>query len=296
LNKENFDFSKASKTNPENTFLNLQSFLFVTSKQLTKFFFYVKVSPHLVIFLSLLFGIAGSYLMIKESMIVSIAGSMLLFYKNVLDKVDGSLARAKNLDSRRGRFYDSISDFIVSFCTFFFIGYYLFKQNGEVWSIVLSFLGLIFSMIQCSYFIFYQVSFIKASGKETINRLDESVKEEDKAGDKFTLFLQRIFLLIYGWQDKLIIRFDKFLCRNLIRQLTEKNIDEQTIRKTWYENKTFLTMASSLSIGTHIFLICTFSVIKEYKVYLFINLIFMNLLVILFSINHYISTKRKLSA
>ena len=287
---EKFSYNKTLKTDPENSFLNLQQFLFVTSKQLTKFFYYTSVTPHQVILLSLIFGIAASYLFVLPGKYYAVGGAVLLFYKNVLDKVDGSLARAKGLDSRRGRFYDSISDFIVTFTSFAAISYNLYLRWDSYLAFVVGFAAMICSMLHCSYFIFYQVSFIRSTGKNTQNRLIENVTPQDIASqDKWTTFLQRVFQLIYGWQDWLFYKLDQIIIQKLTKytQLTQ-------LTQVWYQNKPFLTLASSLSIGTHIFLICIAAITGRYDYYIFVNLILMNLLLISSVIFHYRSTVNKL--
>lgn len=289
---EKFSFEKTLKTHPEDTFFNVQSMFFVTSKQITKLLYYTHVTPHQVIFISMIFGITASYLIIQNNFTLVIIGAILLFYKNVLDKVDGSLARAKGIDSRRGRFYDSISDFIVTLTTFSAISYKLYIIYNSPWVFVTGFAAMIFSMLQCSFFIYYQVAFIKFSGKETINRLIEIVTDEDiRNEEKWTLFLQRIFLIIYGWQDKLFASLDNFFYKRI--EMSSPGSKSQ-IDKTWYANKPFLTMASSLSIGTHIVLICIFALIGRFDVYFFVNLILLNLLLISVIIYHITSVKSKL--
>jgi phosphatidylglycerophosphate synthase len=286
----NFQYEKTLKTKPEDSFLNLQSFLFVTSRQITKLLYHTPATPHFVILLSLLFGLGGSYLVINENKSLVIAGSVLLFYKNVLDKVDGSLARAKGLDSRRGRFYDSISDFIVTLASFSAINYKLYQQYNSSWVFVVCFAAMIFSMLQCSYFIYYQVSFIKYSGKDTVNRIIETVTEEDiKTQDKWTTFLQRVFMVIYGWQDILFASLDNAIYKKLEINVTKNKL--VVLNQSWYKNKKFLTLASSLSIGTHIFLICLAAIFDMFEYYLFVNLILMNLLLIFSVLYHYYSTK-----
>jgi len=309
---EKFSYNKTLKTDPENSFLNLQQFLFVTSKQLTKFFYYTRVTPHQVILLSLIFGIAASYLFVLPGKYYAVGGAVLLFYKNVLDKVDGSLARAKGLDSRRGRFYDSISDFIVTFTSFAAISYNLYLRWDSYLAFVVGFAAMICSMLHCSYFIFYQVSFIRSTGKNTQNRLIENVTPQDIATqDKLTTFLQRVFQLIYGWQDKLMFKMDNYLLRRLSKTVQSKgtlSMSQSEMRnpasagqttqttQAWYQNKPFLTLASSLSIGTHIFLICISAIIGRFDYYIFVNLILMNLLLILSVVYHYRSTINKLKS
>lgn len=291
---EKFEYEKTLKTPADNQFLNLQSFLFVSSKQLTALFYRLGVNPHQVILLSMIFGLAASVLIVQQSFTAVLAGALLLFYKNVLDKVDGSLARAKGVDSRRGRFYDSISDFIVTLASFTAIAYSLYVEYRSVYITLAVFAGMVTSMLQCSYFIFYQVSFIKLSGKNTVNRLIESVTSEDVASqDRWTTFLQRIFQLVYGWQDRIFYELDRILFARYSSG-KEKTFSRQQIEISWYGNKPFLTMASSLSIGTHIFLICIAALTRRFEYYIFVNLICMNLLLLLSVILHYKSAKKQL--
>lgn len=287
-----FNYEKTLKTKANDSFLNLQTFLYITSKQITKILYYTPVTPHQVIMLSLLFGIAASYLLISRNIYFAAAGAVLLFYKNVLDKVDGSLARAKGMDSRRGRFYDSISDFLVSFALFAAISYSLYSKYQNLFVFIVGFGAFIFSMLQCSFFIYYQVSFIKVSGKNTVNRLIESVTEEDiKTSDRWTLFLQRVFQFIYGWQDFLMLNLDTYMKKRLLKS---KKINTTELDTIWYKNKKFLTLASSLSIGTHMFLIGLFALLRSFEAYLLINLILMNLLLICFVVYQYYSIKEQI--
>lgn len=281
-----FTYEKTLKTKPGESFLNLQQYLFITSGALTKIFYFTGISPHQVIFLSMIFGLTASYLIIQPNKYFALAGAVLLFYKNVLDKVDGSLARAKGLDSRRGRFYDSISDFIITITSFTAITYSMYLQYGTILSIMAGISAMIFSMLQCSFFIYYQVSFIKQTGKETVNRITEEVTEEDiLKQDKWTTFLQRVFQLIYGWQDKIFYSLDNRLKTKILKKIEyyvngKTTVNSSEFLNIWYKDKSFLTMASSLSIGTHIFLICISAIIGRFDYYIFVNLILMNLLLI----------------
>jgi phosphatidylglycerophosphate synthase len=282
-----FSYSDSVKYNEGETFLNFQNYLLFSSKQITKFLYNTPVTPHQVILFSMIIGVASSILIIQSNIIVVIVGAVMLFYKNVLDKVDGSLARAKNVVTRRGRFYDSISDFIVSFALFTAIGFKLDSVYHSVWIWIVSYAALITSMLQCSYFVFYEVSFIRQTGKETINRLLERVTDEDlKLEDKLTLLLQRIFQVIYGWQDCIIFSLDKFFISKLRQNYLGGGLED-----IWYKDKSFLSVSSLLCIGTHMFLIALFAVIGSFEYYLFVNLIVLNLLLIFCVLYHYYHIK-----
>ena len=287
---QEFDLNKTLKTKPEDSFFNVQSLLYVTANQITKGLYYTGVSPHQVIFISMLFGIAASFLLIQENKLMVVLGAVLLFYKNVLDKVDGSLARAKGLDSRRGRFYDSLADFVVTLFVFTLIGYKLTHQYPVILVVTVVFLAMICSMLQCSYFIYYQVSFIKITGKHTINRIIETVTDEDRKNeDKFTLFLHKIFVFIYGWQDIVFGKLDKYFLNKL-----KYKFNNELLEKYWYRDKYFLTIASFLSIGSHMVLIAVFSILNLFGLYLFLNLLLFNLFLIYSTIYHYKSTKNRI--
>ncbi len=293
--KTKFEYEKTLKTKPEDTFFSVQSLFFVTSRQIAKLLYYTPVTPHQVILASMIFGLAASYMIIQNNFMLVAIGAVLMFYKNVLDKVDGSLARVKGMDSRRGRFYDLLSDFIVTFVTFSAMSYKLYLVYNSPWIFLIGFMAMLFLTLQSSYFIFYQVSFIKFSGKATINRIVESVTEDDlKNQDKLTIFLQRAFMVIYGWQDKLFASLDNYFYKRLEISVSQSEISNSKLQKIWYANKPFLSFASSLSIGTHIFFICIFALIGRFDIYFFVNLILWNLLLICTIIYHIVSAKKRI--
>ncbi|MGH2575312.1 MAG: CDP-alcohol phosphatidyltransferase family protein [Ignavibacteria bacterium] len=294
-----FSYEKTLKTKNEKDFLNFQHYLLFSSDRITKFLYYTSVTPHQVILFSMFIGILSAFLIIQENWIFVILGALFLFYKNVFDKVDGSLARAKGITSRRGRFYDSLSDFVVSLTLFSAISYKLFLTYNNYFVFLLCFLALISSMIQCSFFVYYQVSFIKFSGFNTVNRLVEYVTEEDlKNQDRLTILLQRMFMIIYGWQDILISKLDEYLFNKLESRFKilnpQSSIPNPQLKNLWYYHKTFLSISSLLSIGSHMVLIALFAVLGRFEYYLFINLIIGNLTLLIAGFYHYYSVKKSL--
>jgi phosphatidylglycerophosphate synthase len=291
-----FQYEKTLKTKSKKDFLNFQNYLLVGARGITRFLYHTPVTPHQVIFLSMVLGIISSFLIIKDDRTLVFIGALCLFYKNVLDKVDGSLARAKGLVSRRGRFYDSLSDFIVSFALFAAIGVKLNQVYNNAFAYLICFIALLVSMFQCSFFIYYQVAFIKFSGKNTINRLIETVTDEDLQNqDKFTILLQRIFMLIYGWQDILVAKIDGFLRARLVNTAVKAFKSSDPVSefiRIWYLNPKFLSICSILSIGSHMFLIALFAVIGSFEYYLFFNLVILNVVLLVAIFYHYYSAKK----
>ena len=295
---DEFPYNKSLKTHGKKDFLNFQDYLLIGARGITRLLYYTPVTPHQVIFVSMVLGVLASFLIIQDDSTLVFIGAICLFYKNVLDKVDGSLARAKGMTSRRGRFYDSLSDFIVSFALFAAIGIKLNQVYNNRLIFLICFLALIVSMFQCSFFIYYQVAFIKFSGKGTINRLIETVTDDDlKTQDRFTLILQRVFMLIYGWQDIIVSKIDTFFRKRLVSIAVKTIISADPVSefiKIWYLNRKFLSLCSVLSIGSHMFLIALFAVMGKLEYYLFLNLVIWNLILFIAIFYHYYSAKKSL--
>jgi phosphatidylglycerophosphate synthase len=292
---QEFSYKSTLKTKTDKEFLNFQVYLLYSAKTITKWFYHTSITPHQIILVSLIFGIVSSFLIIQDSKLLVLIGAVMLYYKNALDKVDGSLARAKNLATRRGRFYDSLSDFIVSLCLFIAIAWNLFRIYDNYFVFVVCFIALISSMLQCSFFVYYEISYIKYSGKNTINRLIESVTEQDlKEEDRLTILLQRIFQIIYGWQDRMFSALDKYCYTKLRDNAINSGGHIERIDGLWYYHKTFLAISSILAIGSHMIFIALFTLLGSLEYYLVLNLILFNLLLIFAIIYHYISVRYKL--
>ena len=69
---------------------------------------------------------------------------------------------------------------------------------------------------------------VAALRKVILNRLTEEITEEDRRGDPAALWLQRIFLLIYGWQDRLIARIDRWCMGEIF---------DETHLPLWYSDR-----------------------------------------------------------
>lgn len=196
------------------------------------------------------------------------AAGLLVWLKDLLDSADGQLARAKNQFSRRGRFLDSIGDIIVTIAVFTAIGAALFRTTHDVSVVVLAVASAVGMTLRVSYHVFYHVSYLHMHDAYTGNRLIEEITEEDLRADPQTLTFQRIFLVLYGWQDRLMARLDAW-CRGEIRN---------EFRERWYGDPIGIALSGFLGYGTELFLLMLASVANELRAYLIMNVVGMNLL------------------
>lgn len=236
---------------------------------ITMLLFYLPVTPNFVTLLSTLAGIAASLLLFFPSPDVMLA-ALLFYVKDIFDSADGQLARAKKLYSRRGRFYDSIGDFVVHL--FLFVGiYFQLRYAGYSYgsAALVSVIGFLGVNLRVSYQVYYQTAFLHGQEKYLNNRLNEELQPEDFQEDRITLLLQKIFLGMYGWQDVVIKRIDAALT---------KKISSESELHSWYQNSAGLFLNRLYGLGTEFVLLTLSLLFLTIEWYLIISIFFMNLL------------------
>jgi hypothetical protein len=133
--------------------------------------------------------------------------------------------------------------------------------------IVLALLGLIGIMLRVSYHVYYLASFLHLEKKYQINRISEEITDDDRKGDRLTVTLQRIFQVIYGWQDRLMARIDAWCSGG--RSDREFSI-------SWFSDVVGLRLSGLIGIGTELFLLMLCSLFNALHIYLLLNVFLMN--------------------
>ncbi len=230
------------------------------------------VTPNQVTIASTIAGLVAAGLYLKNEAFSTAVAGLCVTLKDLLDSADGQLARAKQQYSRRGRFLDSLGDFVVDVALFGAIGWVLFSSSGHWWMIGLSVLGLLGIMLRVSYHVFYQTSFLHLEQHYQVNRVTEEIRDDDLAGDPTALRLQQAFQFIYGWQDRLMLRVDTW-CR--------RGCADQDFLSRWYSDPKGLRISGLVGIGTELFLLMVCSVFNQLVLYLLLNVFFMSGIVLL---------------
>jgi phosphatidylglycerophosphate synthase len=225
------------------------------------------VTPNAVTIFAVLLGFCSAWSYAVGTPSAVALGGVLIVLKDIFDDADGQLARAKKMYSRRGRFLDSIGDFLVDLAVFAAITYAIAQAYPVVDAILLGVAGLLGISLRVSYHVFYQVSFLHLEDRYKLNRISEEVTEKDLSGDPLTLGLQKIFVLIYGRQDRLTYRLDAW-CKG-------KNFDEKTTA-VWYSDNLALRLSGLMGFGTELFILGVCSWTNSLHLYLFINVFALN--------------------
>jgi CDP-alcohol phosphatidyltransferase len=235
-------------------------------------------------------GLVAAFFYLKGTSEAFIVAGLLITLKDLLDSADGQLARAKQQYSRVGRFLDSIGDFVVDAAVFSAIGWILYQSSGNWWMLLLALLGLVGISLRVSYHVFYQMNFLHLQKQSANNRLSEEIREEDLKKGGAELVLQRIFQCIYGWQDRLMERVDRWSYggnfprphKNEPRDSSEGSFCEPYQRcQEWYSDIISLRISGLLGFGTEFFLLMLCSVLNRLELYLYLNIFLMNGILIL---------------
>lgn len=226
-----------------------------------------RITPNQVTVAAIVAGLvaAGIYLVGTPGAIA--VGGLMVTAKDLLDDADGQLARAKRLYSRRGRFLDSIGDFVVDVALFGAITATVYRTTNTDVDILLGVLAFFGITLRVSYHVYYQASFLHLERTYALNRIVEDVTDEDRRGDPVALRLQMIFGVLYSWQDRLMARIDRWSSGGGVER---KNAER------WYGDRIGLRLSGLMGFGTELGLLTVCSLMNQLHLYLLLNVVVMN--------------------
>jgi archaetidylinositol phosphate synthase len=261
-----YDYKKSVKSDVSDELVNVYV-LRPLAGLVVRLVYNTALTPNHLTVVSLLSGLSAAFLYSRGEASSTAFAGLCVTLKDILDSADGQLARVKKQYSRTGRFLDSIVDFVVDVAVFGAIGWDLFAVTGDPLMLVLSFVGLLGISLRVSYHVYYQTSFLHSQQEYLLNRLSEEIKAEDTQRGRVELGLQRVFQLIYGWQDSLIARIDRW-CRGEQRR--------EELPERWFSDRVGLRMSGLLGFGTELILLTVCSLFDRIHLYLYLNLLLMN--------------------
>ena len=232
---------------------------------LVKHLYRTPVTPNHLTIAATVVGLGAACLYALNMTVTTMLAGLTITLKDLLDSADGQLARAKNTYSRAGRFLDSISDFIVNLTVFAAITWGLSATGGESIVYLYGILGFLGISLRVSYHVFYHTAYLHTRHNYDKNRLTEEIRSEDLTGDRVVLRLQSIYLVLYGWQDRLMLSLDGW-CRR------KKGLQEEA----WYGDRLGLRLTGFLGMGTELLLLTVCSLAGDLLLYFQLNIVLMN--------------------
>ncbi len=200
--------------------------------------------------LSIACGLAGAWLIagLPETGAFG-AAAVLVHLKDVFDATDGAVARMTGTGHRFGRFLDTVGDGVtftawIGACAWLMAGAGTPAWGAAAWAAA----GWLCLFLQCSYFNFHHLHYVRIAGGASTSRLDEREQEPE---DRATRMMAAVYQIWFGWQDRLIARFDRAQRTSL--GLPESAEDPRC--DPWYGARGFMVANSALCFGTHTFVL-----------------------------------------
>ncbi len=169
-------------------------------------------------------GLGGACGYLVGGYAAALLGAAAMQAKNILDAVDGSLARLQNRPSRIGRFLDSICDAVIAAALSAALAIAVARERPAVYAAALASAALVLGLLQGSVFNYFYVRIRARRGGDTTSRVIEQLTQDDLVhyrGRPLALATLRglihVYNWIYGWQDVLVQRIDRWAAGPLLR-------------------------------------------------------------------------------
>jgi phosphatidylglycerophosphate synthase len=194
-------------------------------------------------------GLAAAYVIVQAHTLSGfLLAALLVHAKDLFDACDGAIARLTGTGHRFGRFLDTIGDGVV-FTAWIAAGAYRGLEAGMSLPVTLCFgvAAWLSLFLQCSYFNYHQLHYVRRSGASLTSRLDERVETDSG----IVAVLARVYDLWFGWQDRMIARHDGW-------QRERSGLHENPLHPTndaWFDHRNLMVANSALCFGTHAFVL-----------------------------------------
>ncbi|UCC71735.1 MAG: CDP-alcohol phosphatidyltransferase family protein [Gemmatimonadota bacterium] len=206
-------------------------------------------------------GFVGAFCYAVGGYQYALLGAGLLQVKNILDAVDGSLARLQSRPSRVGRFLDSIGDAVIAAAVYAALAIAVARDRPVVYATLLAAAALVLSLLQGSVYNYYQVRYRQRQGgdrtslvKERLTEYDEIHYEDRPLALGLLRALIQAYNGIYGWQDVLVQRVDRWAAAPLLAAGREEFADE------FRDDPRLLTVLSALGPGMQILILDLYTI------------------------------------
>jgi len=260
-------FKKTIKLRPVEEILNIQIFRPLAHLILLKIKD-TKLTPETIVLIHTAMVIISSFtIYISESFYLDFLSFILLQLKTILDNLDGQLARYKNLTSLKGRYLDTLMDFIGNFCLFLAIG---LKYNVLFFSL-LSFFCL---TIVLSYDFNLEKLYKRAIDQSENNQL-QNKELESQEKNNIVFLLEKLYEILLGYQDKFIIFIENVIFEKLSYKSKKENL------KVVFWNKNYLHFTANMGLSTQLFILGVLILFNLEKLYLFVPFIHLTIIVFL---------------
>ncbi len=252
-----------------------------------KLIFRTPMTPNMVTFLAILVGVGAGVCFLVGTQTAMVWGGAMLWTSAILDGADGILARAKNMQSEFGRAIDGVADMIVAIATVFSAFAHILSNEKDLRLLFFMVPAVLFTVPHVILYDFYKESYLR------MTRVDRGGEGEDPAkvaarmasieatGEKVSL-LGRIAMAV-GLLPMLNAQ------NNYVKWSNPDALGEARSRRPTHasaeiyrrENRAAMKLWTVVSLCPHSYLMAICAMADRLDIYLWIRLVFMNLVFII---------------
>lgn len=232
-------------------YLNISTLWIPYYRQVIRAFCRLHIRHEVATALSIACGLAAAWLISGlPASGAFLAAAILVHLKDLFDATDGAVARLTGTGHRLGRFLDTVGDGVVftawvAACARVMVANGTSPWAAAGWAVA----GWLCLFLQCSYFNFHHLHYVRLSGAGSTSRLDE--REAARTTSGATRLMAVIYQVWFGWQDRLIARLDG----GLRSAVGLGGPASQPGNDSWYTARGFMVANSALCFGTHAFVL-----------------------------------------
>ncbi len=240
---------------------------------LVKAVYNTNITPNHLSIIALIFGMAAGVLYATGNIFYAYIGAACYFLCNTFDCADGQLARLKHNGTNLGRAVDGFVDYIASVVIYLALFSYMGITSGNWWlAIGLAVFGGLSTAIQSFYFDFYRnlyLHHVYGYVNDISSELIEFEAEKEKIKNKKGAFIERILINNYLAYSRLQAKLMKTDFQIVATPDEFKKVNKPLLRLWSWNGST-----------THIFLLIVCTILNKIELYLYITIIWGNLLLI----------------
>lgn len=239
------------KLPPGHRYLNLSTLWIPYYRWVIRAFCRLGIRHEVATALSIGCGLAAAWLIARDPGGGAwLAAALLVHLKDVFDATDGAVARITGTGHRLGRFLDTVGDGVVftawiAACAWVMNAHGTSPAAAAAWAGA----GWLALFLQCSYYNFHHLHYVRLAGAASTSLLDES--DAARSPQRATRWLATVYQVWFGWQDRILERSDRR--QRLWLGLPED--PEDHLNDAWYGSRAFMVANSALCFGTHTFLL-----------------------------------------
>ncbi|MCA9529745.1 MAG: CDP-alcohol phosphatidyltransferase family protein [Myxococcales bacterium] len=241
--------------------------------------FRTPITPNMVTFLAMLFGLASGCMFVWGSAGAMVAGGAFLWISAILDGADGILARAKSLQSDFGRAIDGSADSIVAAFTVFPAFYHIWVTYHRPWDLVLMVPALVLTNVHLTVYDFYKEQYLRMTRPERSSTAEDPEKVAamiDEAREKGLVAYLAVKVILHPYlvTQQRLMRWMNPAAMGFM-DAAEAG-DERTAAIWRRHNLGPMRLWTVVSLAPHSYLMAICAMADRLDVYLYIRVFFMN--------------------